>query len=149
MKKRLIKIFSGLLLGISLFSVPAYANMRDNVGWNVMSRYGNIPIQWDYMYSDGTMAKGWKYINGEWYYFNRTSNFSLLPNVKWNSETNCYDMDTSFTSQIPYSINGKTYCFNSNGAMIHDCWVYLGGNAGIRSWVNSDGCISEVIKKSR
>lgn len=116
MKKNVIKLLSGLLVGFSLFTTNAFAGTWKGFVYG----YGNITT-WSYTNDDGTFPVGWKYIDGYWYYFE----------------------NGGFTRMEPLEENGKTYYFNKDGQLLTSQYVKVGsGRYGLWYWANSDGSIN-------
>lgn len=116
MKKNVIKLLSGLLIGFSLFTTNAFAGT-----WKgFVNGFGTITT-WSYTNDDGTFPVGWKYIDGYWYYFE----------------------NGGFTRMTPLEENGNVYYFNENGQLLTNQYVKVGnGVYGVYYWANSDGSIN-------
>ena len=93
--------------------------------WVKMGQYQDSSTVWGYAQGDGTFATGWKQIDGKWYYFTEYHN--------------AYPGGT-------YTIDGKEYKFDENGAWIEDGgsssadlhgWIQRGGGAWL--YYGSDG----------
>lgn len=123
MKKRLLKILSTSLIGCSLFAVPASAEWKqDSKGW------------W---YAEGSSyATGWRYIDGEWYYFKDDGYMFNSPNCTFFSNLGSYGAVKS----IYY--NGNNYYFDKDGHMLHDCFI-VEGSGVFQAWLNSNGILTE------
>ncbi len=94
---------------------------------------------WRYVGADGAAYKGWKTVNGKWYFFEDGSNSQ-------NASRQC---------RMAYGIakdkDGGIYCFDKNGSYIknkwvsanteEDGWFYFGSNGIIYSskWLNQNG----------
>lgn len=131
-KKNIIKLLSSLVIGIGLFSnsISAYAY---NAGWNVYNKLSDRTV-WGYMYSDGTWATGWQYIDGKWYYFSAdgigySGTAYRDANGNW-----CNITYSSFT------IGGKDYFFDNNGTLITNTDVYM-GSGHFKYHINENGHI--------
>ncbi len=119
MKKKMLTVLSTLLIGCSLFAVPANAEWRqDSTGW------------W---YAEGnSWATGWRQINGNWYYFDDKGYMVSSPNCEFNNEIG------SYIGLKAISYNGDTYYFDKDGHMLHDCFVVEGSGA-FQAWIDSNG----------
>ena len=121
--KKIGKILSTALIGLSLFSVPAHAGTwipHERVFDPLSGK--NIPVSWEYIKDDGTNAEGWEYINYKWYYF--------------------YDGDCCAATGLK-TIGGKDYYFDPvNCDMKYDQYVKVGsGRMGLYYWACNDGHI--------
>ena len=118
MKIKLIKILSTILIGCSLFAVPASAEwIQDSNGW--------------WYTEDNSWATGWRYINGEWYYFKDDGYMVSSPYCNFSNSIGSYFPGT------PIECNGDLYFFDKNGHMLHDCFV-IQGSGGFQSWLDSN-----------
>ena len=131
MKKRLLKVLSAALVSCGLFTIPVNAGTwKPDQGNNC----------WSYVKDDGTLATGWNYIDGNWYYFNEqidNENFKnycyLNHNCSWDNELG------SYIGVKGECINNNTYYFDSNGHMLHDCYIIDESYHCVKYWLNKDG----------
>ncbi len=68
--------------------------------WNRWIKEGN---NWYFTTADGKMAVGWNNISEVWYYMDPANGIMY--------------------TQGEHIIDGKYYCMNANGSMVHDAWV--------------------------
>ena len=130
MKKKMLKVLSSVLVSCGLFVIPVNAGTwKPDQGYNC----------WSYVKDDGTLATGWNYIDGNWYYFNEqidNENFKnycyLNHNCSWDNELG------SYIGAKGECINNKTYFFDSNGHMLHDCYI-IEENGDFKCLLNKDG----------
>ena len=134
-----------------------YPSGAMGIGWchrEFTDSYGTKYSDWYYANPDGALAKGWKWINGAWYYFYQDSTpfmftgankiggtWYILQNsgalVSWNGWVKYYTRDG--TIQWYYSdkdghpaigwkwINGAWYYFYLNGVMAQNTIEYING----------------------
>lgn len=125
MKKALAKILSIALVSCSLLAIPVSAEWRqDSNGW------------W---YTEGnSWATGWRYINGDWYYFKSDGYMLNSPYCEFNNKVGSY-VGAKFLFY-----NGEVYYFDKDGHMLHDCFV-VEGSGCYQSWINSNGSLSDKV----
>lgn len=130
MKKRLLKILSGIIVASSLLCISANAVES---GWHIHCQVGENSYSWEYVYSDGTFASGWNYIDGDWYYFDPVDSGCYVGK--------CYvASDGKLGGDIPNSlitINGQNYYFDNNGRLLTNRYVY--SNRGYTYWLDDNG----------
>lgn len=122
MKKRLVALLTTAFITIS--SIPVFAGTwEQNTGLNGC-------IYWKYKQDDGTYVnKGWKYINGDWYYF--------CNNLIWTDET----VYTKSTETGLSDLTKPKYYVGADGRMIKNGWYKENNDY---SWfVDTDGRIIE------
>lgn len=85
-------------------------------GWKQNS-YG-----WQYINSNLTQAKGFKFIDNKWYYFN---NNGYLVKNKWINEDNVWYYINSNWVMVTniQNIDGKKYFFTTNGKLNTNKWI--------------------------
>ena len=120
MKKHVICLLISLLMITPLFSVSSNAYSR---GWNIYYSDG-ATTTWYYVFDDGSMAKGWQYIDGYWYYFTPQDEggITLVGSAyitRYGSWTHLWDSG--------YEIDGETYYFDYEGKLICNANVNLDG----------------------
>lgn len=117
MKRKILKILSGAIVFGSLFNVSASAV---EPGWHKHTQVSEISCSWEYIYSDGTYASGWQYINGNWYYFDPYDGACYVGE--------CYKTEDGKWAGDPtksyHDINGERYYFDNNGALMTNTYVY-------------------------
>lgn len=113
------------LKGIWYYLKPNSCEMA--VGWEY------INSNWYYFDNDGHMLKGWQYIDGEWFYLRDVKESDDKPEgsmfTGWKISQDCskwYYLNEKHTDKFDkgvcvhdctLNIDGKTYSFNSDGAM--------------------------------
>lgn len=75
-------------------------NENGYMDWNRWIKEGN---NWYFTTADGKMAVGWNNISEVWYYMNPANGIMY--------------------TQGEHIIDGKYYCMNADGSMVHDAWV--------------------------
>ena len=135
MKINIIKVFSGLLIIASLFSVSASANTL-HAGWNMHNQLSDRTV-WGYMYSDGSFATGWQYIDGVWYYFDGEGVGYSGTAYK---DANGGWVNTSATS---YTIDGKEYYFDNQGRLMVNTDIYM-GSGGFKYHLDENGNFQDI-----
>lgn len=118
MKKIILKTLSGILISFSIFSIPATAFQT---GWS-SSNHGTYGTEWQYITNEGIPARGWQYINYNWYYLGLFDGIAV---------------------KGLQTINGQDYYFDLvNCDMKHDQYVKIGsGWHAAMAWACSDGHI--------
>ncbi|EHJ02094.1 cell wall binding repeat-containing protein [Clostridium sp. DL-VIII] len=103
-------------------------NFYDTTGTKVVYNWINVAGNWYFLDANGTMATGWQYINGAWYYLNPVSDGTQgAMKTGW-----IYD-------------NGYWYYLNSSGAMatgwqyINGSWYYLYQSGAMAANTTIDG----------
>ncbi|MBN1059319.1 hypothetical protein [Clostridium botulinum] len=154
MRKRLIKIFSGLLLGISLFSVPASATEWETK-WDLMQRNRNTgsstisntiyisnpqtinadSSQWGYCSPYWRLAtpdfhqayaSAWANVNGTWYYLDNQCNM-VVNHVIHNSD------------------NNKEYYINKDGSLLtNGYYIDYYSNNQAKYYADANGVLTLV-----
>ena len=77
---------------------------------------------WYYMASGGAVYTGWKKLGGKWYYFLEDENTARV-SISTSKRTIFYGMMIAGRTM---TIDGKCYCFNSEGEMVTG-WRMLNG----------------------
>lgn len=126
-KKLITTMFIALYI-ISTVPIKVWAVPQTPTGW-YKSWCGSINLgvhRWEYFEKNENgyymPVKGWKYIDGYWYYFNPGTADTEQPEAGFA----CWDMQTGWIKD-----NGKWYFCYYNGHMAHDCWIdhwYLGSD---------------------
>ena len=71
--------------------------------------------------SDGTMATGWRKIDGQWYFFN---NSGAMQTSWYDDGSSWYWFGSDGAMATGWrSIAGSWYCFGASGVMKANCWM--------------------------
>lgn len=71
--------------------------------------------------SDGTMATGWREIDGQWYFFN---NSGAMQASWYDDGSSWYWFGSDGVMATGWrSIAGSWYCFGASGVMKANCWM--------------------------
>ena len=101
-------------------------------------------FDYEYQYDDGTWAKGWNYIGGEWYYFDDYLGTTYYnPLCEWNNTIGSY-----IGCDSPITIDGKSYYFDKEGHLLHDCFI-IQGSGRFQYWLDSNGHMTEGFYGSK
>ena len=116
MKKKMVKLLSTLVLGVSLTSIPANAM---ETGWVKHCQISADRYAWEYINPDGTSASGWEYIDGYWYYFDQYDGVCYTGNCYRTADgLLAGDIEHSF-----YNIDGNVYWFDMDGHLITNSYT--------------------------
>ena len=121
MKKTMISLLVCLSLIPLLSSISVKATTK---GWNIYKEDSEKTL-WYYVLDDNSLAQGWQYIDGYWYYFypQNKESIALVGNAyltQYGTWTHLWDS--------AHTINGQTYYFDIEGHLI----------------CNTDVCVNEV-----
>lgn len=121
MKKHFITLVLSVVMLMSLITVPANAY---NKGWNIYSDNVGGKTTWYYVFDDGSMAQGWQYIDGEWYYFmpQDEGGITLVGGAYISRFGNWKHLWDS-----KYIIDGRLYYFDCEGRLIRNTYVNIDG----------------------
>lgn len=109
------KIIASLLLSVSVsIIIPSEASAM----WK-QDKYGN-----DFWIENGVKSKGWKKINGEWYYF-RNDGAMIAQWLMDNGNWYYFWTNGTMASNCWLKNNGLWYYFDENGKMVTD-YVTIG-----------------------
>lgn len=113
MKKKMVKLLSTLVLGVSMISIPANAMQT---GWIKHCQLSADSYAWEYIYSDGTHASGWALIGGNWYYFDPYDGTCYTGYCYRSSDGTLYgNISASW-----YVIDDKCYLFDIDGHLLEE-----------------------------
>ena len=89
-----------------------------------------LSIQNSYVYigSDGNLYKGWKQINGKWYYFEEYNGVAMRGTYLYDYDGD-YIFDDNCVLQTGWSYcNGDWHYSGSNGKVVKDKWIKTNGS---------------------
>lgn len=119
MKKQILTIILSIFLLTSLIKVPANAY---NKGWNVYS--DGLPTTWFYIFDDGSMAYGWQFIDGEWYYFEQKGDYGVT--LVGGAYISRFGNWKHFWDSGFY-IDNRLYYFDEGGRLIRNTTANISG----------------------
>ena len=100
-----------------------------------------------FYYENGVMQTGWKQIDNTWYYFATKNNQSFI-NLLYGK----YDTlnEGAMCKGVLGEIDGKRYCFHSDGAMYCNEWLLLGSELESEkaAYFGSDGSMLRNTKRT-
>lgn len=130
MKRNILKTLSGLLLMLSLLIIPA--NAAVSPGWHKHCEVLPGIDSWEYVFSDGTFATGWQYIDRYWYHFGYVDCSSEVGRFTYNSKINAW------VGGRPCTIDGKDYYFNTDSQLLVNTNIVQGSGCFV-SHLDSNG----------
>ena len=99
-----------------VYYFEASGAMKTTEGW-AKETYADGAVDWYYVNSNGTCVKGWKYVNGKWYYFDNEWAYMHTGFTMINDKVYYFNESGAMVTGTQ-TINGKDYLFDENGVLI-------------------------------